>query len=248
MKISIITVVYNNARTIRCAINSVLSQSYKDIEYIIIDGGSNDGTLEIINNYNNKISVIVSEKDNGIYDAMNKGIKKATGDVIGILNSDDLYFNENIIELVANKFIDDGALDVLYGDLVYVEKNDISIVVRKWVSCEYRTNFFESGNVPPHPSLFLKRKVYSLVGLFNLDYKLASDYEFMLRVFKMHSFKIKYINNFLVKMRLGGATNKNITNIYLGNIEILKAWKNNALTIPILLIPKRIFKRLSQYI
>ncbi|NQV76935.1 MAG: glycosyltransferase [Lutibacter sp.] len=248
MKISIITVVFNNSHTIRSAIISVLSQTYKDIEYIIIDGASTDGTLEIINEYSRKISIIVSEKDNGIYDAMNKGIKKATGDIIGILNSDDLYYDDFIIETIVNKFINDKNLEVLYGNLIYVDKNDISKVVRKWISCEYHTNFFEYGNVPPHPSLFLKREVYSVVGLFNLEYKLASDYEFMLRVFKKYSFKIKYINHFLVKMRLGGITNKNITNIYLGNIEILKAWRNNALKIPILFIPKRILKRLSQYI
>ncbi len=248
MKVSIITVVYNNAKTIRSAINSVLSQSYNEIEYIIVDGASTDGTLEIINEYRDKISVIVSEKDNGIYDAMNKGILQATGDIIGILNSDDLYDNNKIIEIIADEFIKDKKLEIVYGDLVYVAKNDITKIVRKWTSCDYDLTFFDRGEVPPHPSLFLKNNVYKIVGLFNIEYKLASDYEFMLRVFKKNTFKLKYINKILVKMRLGGATNKNYKNIYLGNIEILRAWKLNGLKIPILFIPRRIIKRLSQFL
>jgi glycosyltransferase involved in cell wall biosynthesis len=248
MKISIITVVYNNAITISSAINSVLNQSHFDIEYIIIDGESTDGTLEIINKYQNKISIIISEKDKGIYDAMNKGITMATGDIIGILNSDDLYNSNSILEIVNEEFQKDKNLQILYGDLVYVAKNDISKIVRKWNSCEYYPDFFEQGNVPPHPSLFLKKEIYKTVGLFNLEYKLASDYEFMLRVFKNYSFKIKYLNQIFVKMRLGGATNKNLKNIYLGNKEILNAWKNNSLKTPTLFIFKRLFKRILQYI
>jgi glycosyltransferase involved in cell wall biosynthesis len=248
MKISIITVVYNNENTIKDAIDSVLSQSYKNIEYIIIDGASTDQTINIIKSYEKKITKFISEKDLGIYDAMNKGILQATGDIIGILNSDDLYENNKIIEIITNEFIKDIELDILYGNLVYVEKNDITKIVRKWISCDYDMTFFERGDVPPHPSLFLKKKVYNTVGLFDLKYKLASDYEFMLRVFKKNSFKSKYINQVFVKMRLGGATNKNFRNIYLGNLEILKAWKNNSLKIPILFIPKRILKRLFQFI
>lgn len=248
MKLSIITVVFNNVKTIRSAIESVLNQGYKDIEYIIIDGASTDGTLDIIHEYEDKISILISEKDKGIYDAMNKGILCASGDIIGILNSDDIYYSNDILETIANEFVKNEKLDVLYGDLVYVDKNDISKIVRKWKSCEYDATYFQRGEVPPHPSLFLKSGVYNSVGLFNLEYKLASDYEFMLRVFKIHSFNIKYINQVFVKMRLGGATNKNLRNIYLGNMEILKAWENNDLKLPNLFIPKRIIKRLLQYL
>lgn len=248
MKITIITVVFNNCKTINTAIESVLNQTYNDIEYIIIDGGSTDGTIEIIEKYRNKISFLVSEKDKGIYDAMNKGIMLATGDIIGILNSDDLYNNNSILEIINNEFEKDENLEILYGDLVYVDKNCISKIIRKWISCEYFDEFFEQGNVPPHPSLFLKRSVYNRVGLFNLKYKLAADYEFMLRIFKNYSFNIRYINQVLVRMRLGGATNKNFKNIYLGNKEILCAWKQNFLKPPILFIPKKIIKRLIQYI
>jgi glycosyltransferase len=248
MKISIITVVYNNVKTIRTAIESVLKQSYNNIEYIIIDGASNDGTIDIINEYRDKIALIISDKDDGIYDAMNKGIKKATGNIIGILNSDDIYENNKILEIVATEFINNNDLDALYGDLVYVTKDDISRIVRKWISCEYDKTFFERGEVPPHPALFLKNKVYLIAGLFNLDFKLASDYELMIRIFKKFNFKSKYINKVFVRMRLGGATNKSFKNIYLGNIEIIKAWKKNDLNLPFLFIPKRILKRITQFL
>ena len=190
-KISIITVVYNNSGTIANAIESVLSQNYTNVEYIIIDGNSNDGTLEIINKYASNISKIVSEKDNGIYDAMNKGLKLATGDVIGILNSDDLYANNSILNEVMTQFNNDPDLDILYGDLVYVKNDNVDKVVRNWISNPYYKNFFENGNVPPHPSLFVKKSVYEKAGLFDLNFKLAADYEFMLRIFKKHNFTKK---------------------------------------------------------
>ena len=191
MKISIITVVYNNKDTIANAIDSVLSQTFKNIEYIIVDGKSTDGTLEIINQYGSNINKIVSEKDDGIYDAMNKGLKLATGDVIGILNSDDIYANNNILNEVIIHFSNDLDLDILYGDLVYVKNDNINKIVRTWTSKAYSSNFFENGGVPPHPSLFVSSRVYQKAGYFNLKYRLAADYEFMLRIFKTFSFKIK---------------------------------------------------------
>jgi glycosyltransferase involved in cell wall biosynthesis len=248
MKISIITVVYNNKATIANAIESVLSQNYNNIEYIIIDGNSTDGTLDIINKYSSKITKIVSEKDNGIYDAMNKGLKLATGDVIGILNSDDLYANNTILKEVMNHFINNHKLDILYGDLVYVKYDNINKIIRTWTSMPYYSNFFENGGVPPHPSLFVSASVYHEAGYFKLKYRLAADYEFMLRIFKTYSYKIKYLPLVIVKMRLGGATNNSLKNIYKGNIEILNSWKENGYKIPLLLVPKRIFKRLLQFI
>lgn len=203
-KITIITVVYNNVTTIANAIESVLSQTYANIEYIIIDGMSTDGTLEIINEYAPKISILISEKDNGIYDAMNKGLKLATGDVIGILNSDDLYANNSILNDVMYQFNLDQNLDILYGDLVYVKHDNTNNIVRTWISKPYYPKFFENGSVPPHPSLFLSTKVYQDAGYFNLKYRLAADYEFMLRIFKNFNFKIKYLPLVLVHMRLGG--------------------------------------------
>lgn len=247
MKISIITVVYNNEKTIKEAIESVLSQTYSDIEYIIIDGNSIDKTVQIINEYKNKIDFFISEKDAGIYDAMNKGIKAATGDIIGILNSDDLYNDHTVIESVMNQFNLNSSLDIVYGNLVYVKAENVDKVVRKWNSNPYYKKYFENGNVPPHPSLFVKRKVYEKAGLFNINYKLAADYEFMLRIFKKYCFNSMYINKVIVKMRLGGATNQSFSNIKKQNIEILNAWKNNNLKIPLLLMPLRALKRLKQF-
>lgn len=248
MKVSIITVVFNNNLTIREAINSILSQTHNDIEYIIVDGGSTDGTLEIINEFKDRIAIIISEADKGIYDAMNKGLKIASGEIVGILNSDDIYFNNSIISLVVKEFVNNKNLDILYGDLVYVTQNDTNKIVRRWISCGYYSRYFENGNVPPHPSLFLKKHVYIEVGYFNLKYRLASDYEFMLRLFKKHSFTSKYINKYLVKMRLGGATNNSYKNIILGNLEILKSWLDNDLFIPFWLVPKRLLLRFRQYL
>ncbi|PJJ10939.1 glycosyltransferase involved in cell wall biosynthesis [Flavobacterium sp. 1] len=248
MKISIITVVYNNEKTIKDAMQSVLSQTYKNIEYVIIDGNSKDNTVNLIKDYNEKLGYFISEKDNGLYDAMNKGIKACTGDVIGILNSDDLYQDSNVISDVIKQFNDDSELDILYGDLVYVKSDDTNKVVRNWKSKSYYNNFFENANVPPHPALFVRSIVYKEVGLFDLQYKLAADYELMLRMFKKHHFKSKYINRLIIKMRLGGATNQSFTNIINQNKEILKAWKNNDLQAPLYLMPVRIFKRLLQFI
>lgn len=248
MKISIITVVYNNDKTIKDAINSVLNQNYQQIEYIIIDGASKDSTVSIIKEYQSQITKFVSEPDNGLYDAMNKGVRLATGDVIGILNSDDLYQDKNVISAVMNEFIKNEKVDLVYGDLVYVKQNDTNNVIRNWRSKKYYPDFFEDGYVPPHPSLFVKAKVYQEAGLFKLDYKLAADYEFMLRIFKLYNYESTYLSRIMVRMRLGGETNKSLKNILNGNKEIIKSWKENGLSLPKLLMIKRVIKRILQYI
>ena len=248
MKISIITISFNSVKTILETIQSVQTQTYKNIEYIIKDGGSNDGTIEVINQYLGQLSLVISEPDKGIYDAMNKGIRMASGDIIGILNSDDIYVDANVLSDVIQQFNSNKKLDILYGDLIYVKKNDTSKVVRKWKSKPYFKNFFEYGNVPPHPTIFVKKNIYQEAGLFDIQYKLAADYEFMLRVFKKYNYESKYINRVMVKMRMGGATNKSFKNIINGNKEILSAWRNNGLKPPINLMPIRIVKRLLQYL
>lgn len=247
MKVSIVTVVLNNVSTLSSAIQSVINQTYPEIEYIVIDGGSTDGSIEIIENYTEKISKYISEVDNGIYDAMNKGIKLATGEVIGILNSDDLYTDEYVIDRIMTYFKEDHELDIVYGNIVYVSKENTNSLVRKWNSRPYYSAFFEHGNVPPHPALFLRSRVYKEGGIFNEKYKLAADYELMLRIFKKHNFKSKYINELIIKMRLGGSTNKSFKNILNGNKEIIRAWKDNELKVPLMLMPLRIVKRLSQF-
>jgi len=247
MKVSIITVVYNNVATIEEAINSVFSQTHANIEYIIIDGGSSDGTLEILYNNKHRFAKFISEPDKGIYDAMNKGLSLATGEIIGILNSDDLLNGPKIIENVVKEFLADSKIDAVYGDLVYVNRIDTTKIIRIWKSKSYYNQFFENGNVPPHTSLFLKNTVYKNSGFFNLSLKLASDYEFMLRAFKNNITFSKYIPTVLIRMRLGGSTNKSWSNIFKGNIEVLKSWRLNNLKIPIFLIPLRIIKRLIQF-
>jgi glycosyltransferase len=247
MKISIITATYNSAKTIGDTLESINKQTYKNIEHIIIDGKSKDDTLRIIETFDHD-RIVISESDKGIYDAMNKGLKIATGDVIGILNSDDLYYDNFVIEKIMNSFKEDQNIDIIFGNLVYVSKDDTNCVIRKWESKNYYQKFFEHGNVPPHPSLFLKSKIYKQVGYFNLKYSLAADYEFMLRLFKKFNFKSNYISTIIVKMRLGGASNKSIKNIILGNKEIFSAWKDNGLKAPFLLMPIRILKRLTQFI
>ncbi|HRI20775.1 MAG TPA: glycosyltransferase family 2 protein [Panacibacter sp.] len=248
MKVSIITVVYNNEQFIADAIESVLSQSYADIEYIIIDGASGDNTLKIIEGYKDHVAKVVSEKDNGLYDAMNKGIKLATGDVIGILNSDDIYYSNKVIEEVAGIFRDHANADAVYGNLVYCEQANIKKVVRRWITKPHYKTFFEDGEIPPHPGLFVKKKVYDEVGGYNLAFKIAADYEFILRAFRSNRFKIIFINSFLVRMRLGGTSNKNIRNIIQGNREVRRAWKINGLRFPAKLMIVRPFKKIAQYL
>jgi glycosyltransferase involved in cell wall biosynthesis len=247
IKVSIITVCFNSAITIKETIESVLNQTFKNIEYIIIDGNSTDGTIEIVKSYANNISCFISEKDEGIYDAMNKGIKLASGDIIGLLNSDDTFYDNNVISDVVDNFGNESLIDGVYGNLIYISKENENKAVRKWTSKSYYKNYFEDGHVPPHPTLFLKKNVYVQAGFFDVKYKFAADYEFMFRVFKKNDFKFKHINRELVKMKLGGATNKNFKNIYKGNKEIICAWQQNGFKIPILLMPKRFLKRITQF-
>jgi len=228
LKISIITITYNSAATLEQTINSVLDQGYKDIEYIIVDGGSTDNTLQIIEKYKSKISKFISEKDNGLYDALNKGIGFATGDVIGILHSDDFYMDNKVLEKYARIFIKDHS-DAVYSDLFYVNKEDTNKVIRKWKSGRHKPNSFLQGWMPPHPTFFVKRSVYEKFGKFNLDFKHSADYELMLRFIHKHKIKLNYLHEFTVKMRVGGQSNVSVQNRVNANIEDRKAWQVNGL-------------------
>ena len=247
IKISIITAVYNNKKTIKDAIESVLNQTYKNIEYVIVDGDSKDGTVDIIKQYESKIDKFISEPDNGIYDAMNKGIKLATGDIIGFLNSDDFYASNNVLEKVANEFIDK-KVDSVYGDLVYVDNKDITKVVRYWKSKPYKEGFFKKGWHPPHPTFFVKREIYEKYGKFRLEFKIAADYELMLRFLEKHKISTAYIPEVLVKMRAGGTSNKSISNIIKANLECYKAWKINNLKVSPFILVKKPLLKLSQFL
>lgn len=247
MKISVVTVVYNNEKTIEEAIRSVRSQTYPDIEHVIIDGGSVDNTVPIISSYKDSLGYFISEPDKGLYDAMNKGITKCTGDVIAILNSDDLYQDDSVLADVMARFNSDPELNIVYGDIVYVKADDTTKVVRNWKSKPYYDSFFDHGHVPPHPALFLRKKVYEEAGTFNTKYRLASDYDFMLRVFKKFNYNSLHIPRVMVRMRLGGETNKSIANIVKGNKEIIDSWKENDIQRPWWLMPIRMYRRFIQF-
>jgi glycosyltransferase len=228
MKVSIITISYNSAETIEDTIKSVVSQDYPNIEYIIIDGASKDDTLSIVEKYKDKIAKVVSEKDKGIYDAMNKGVENATGDIIGILNSDDYYFDESVISEVVRLF-EKEKTDGLYADLVYVDRADSDKVIRYWKSGEYQPGKFLKGWMPPHPTFFVKKEVYANFGLYSTDLRSAADYEFMLRVIHKHKISLSYMPRILTKMRVGGMSNVSLKNRWKANMEDRRAWKINGL-------------------
>ena len=226
MKISIITSVYNNQETIAEAIDSVLSQTYPNIEYIIVDGGSTDNTVNIIKSYQDRLDTFISEPDKGIYDGLNKGINLATGDVICFLHSDDLYSDNTIIEQVAKAFINSN-VDSVYGDLTYVNKNDSSKVVRFWKSGGFTLKKLQYGWMPPHPTFFVKRSSYQQYGLFDTSFKIAADYDLMLRFLGKYKISTHYIPNVLIKMRVGGESNKSLKNMIRKSTEDLQAMRNN---------------------
>lgn len=249
MKISIITVSYNSSDTIIDTLESVLSQTYKDIEYIIIDGESKDDTLNIIKSYEDKFNGrirIISEPDKGIYDAMNKGIKMATGEVVGILNSDDIYSNENIVDMIVNKFKSENT-DSVYGDLVYVNYDDTSKIIRNWRSRQYEDGLFKMGWHPAHPTFFVKKNIYDKYGVFNLKYSIAADYEIMLRFLEKYKIKSTYVPEVFVRMRMGGESNQNIRNIIKANIECYKSWQENGLSVSIITIFRKLLSKVLQY-
>ena len=247
MKISIITVVYNGEKTIRDTLNSVLMQSYPDVEYIVIDGNSTDNTLDIINGYRNRIQKVISEPDLGIYDAMNKGIKIATGEVIGLLNADDVYADHNVLADVVQKFTQTDA-DAIYGDLLYVEPDNLEKVRRTWKAGPFHRGAFIWGWMPPHPTFFLKKRCYRKYGHFRLDMGSAADYELMLRMVHKNEVKLSYIQKTLVLMRAGGVSNSTFKNRWQANRNDLLAWKINQLQpYPFTLLLKP-FRKILQFI
>jgi len=226
MKVSIITSVYNNKDKISQAIESVLNQSYNDIEYIIIDGASTDGTKDIIESYGNKISKFISESDEGVYDGLNKGIYLATGDVIGFLHSDDFYPHNQVIEMVM-KYFKENDCDGVYGDLLYVDKENIQKVIRRWKSGRFQYEKLKRGWMPPHPAFFIKKEIYEKFGVFDTSFKISADYDFMLKILSKKNIKICYLPYVLYIMRIGGVSNKSLKNLYIKSNEDLKALRKN---------------------
>ena len=246
MKVSIITVSFNSADTIEETIQSVISQDYPLIEYIIIDGKSTDNTISIVKKYSAGISKIVSEKDKGIYDAMNKGIKLATGDIVGILNSDDSYAHSKVITHLAEKFKTTNAEGV-YGDLVYVSRTNKNKISRFWQAGEYKDGMFLKGWMPPHPTFYVKKNIYEKHGAFNTIFKSAADYELMLRLIHKEKIKISYLDEVLVKMSLGGKSNLSLINRIKANQEDRLAWKINGLLPGIFTLYLKPFSKLRQF-
>ncbi len=227
MTISIITPSYNSSETIRDTLESIKCQTYESIEHIIIDGLSKDNTLDIVKSYPH-VAQVVSEKDKGIYDAMNKGLALATGDVIGILNSDDVYAHNDVLTKVAAIFKNE-QVDVCYADLQYVHPQDLNKVTRTWKSGKFKPRSFYRGWMPPHPTVFVRRHVYEKVGNFNIALKSAADYELMLRIFVKDHFHVHYLPEIIVKMRAGGMSNASLKNRLNANKEDRAAWKLNGL-------------------
>ncbi len=228
MKISVITATYNSASTIENSLLSFINQDYENKELIIIDGGSTDETLSIIEKYKSAVSIIISEKDNGIYDALNKGISIATGDVIAILHSDDFYIHNHVLSKVIETFIAYKS-DSVYGNLIYVDRIDTNRIIRKWISGNYIHGKFIQGWMPPHPAFFAKKECYNRYGKFNLSLRSSADYELMLRFLHKHKISTAYLNEFLVKMRIGGQSNVSLKNRIKANREDKLAWELNDL-------------------
>jgi len=243
-KVSIITVCFNSAKTIRDTIESVLSQDYPDIEYIVIDGGSNDQTLEIVKEYADRIAVIISEKDHGIYDAMNKGIALASGEIVGMLNSDDVYINEHAVsELI--KMMQDTNSDSVFADLVVVDPLDLKKVLRYYDSSYFTPNKFRFGWMPAHPTFFVKKALYEIVGPYSLDYQISADYEMLIRLLWVQKASYAYLQKPIVRMRYGGASTSGLGRNWLLNKEIVKACRANGiytnLGLLALKIPRKLF-------
>jgi len=241
LKISLITVCYNSRETIAETLESVKQQDYPNIEYILIDGGSTDGCLEIIKAYRDIIAHFVSEPDQGIYDGINKGIKLATGDVLGLLHADDTFSNSTVLGKIAALFEQKDA-DCVYGDLVYVSRNAPERVVRYWKSGVYKRSKLRLGWMPPHPTFYTKRIYFEKFGLYDRSFKIAADYDLMLRFLGRHSLNALYLPEVMVKMKVGGVSNKSINHIITKSIEDIRALKINKIGSFFTLIIKNISK------
>jgi glycosyltransferase involved in cell wall biosynthesis len=231
LKISVITVTYNQASVLNDCIKSVEAQSHDAVEHIVIDGASTDDTLTLLKAKKNKIAVLVSEPDNGIYYAMNKGIKLSKGDIVGFLNSDDYYVNNEVLAKVARIFKNDPLLDACYADLIYVDKVNTYQTIRYFKSGKFIPGSFSKGWCPPHPTFFVRRSIFERFGSFDLSYRIAADVDLMMRFLEVYKIKSFHIPEIWVKMRTGGTTNKNLKNIWLQNQEIISAFSKNGLPV-----------------
>ncbi len=241
IKISVITITYNSEKTLRDTIESVLGQTYKNVEYIIVDGKSKDSTCDIVRSYGDRITKFISEKDNGLYDALNKGIRLATGDVVGFMHSDDIFAAPDALKLIAEAFIHFN-VDSVFGDLVYVDQEDTSKIVRFWRSGKFHYSKALAGWMPPHPTFYARRIVYEEYGGFNTTFKIAADYESILRFLVRFRISTFYIPLVLVRMRVGGESNKSLKNLIRKSREDLRAMRINGLISFVALFSKNVSK------
>lgn len=244
LKISLITVAFNAENTIERCIQSVIGQTFKNVEYIIIDGVSTDSTIRIIDRYKEHINICLSEPDKGIYDAMNKGIKLAQGDIIGMLNADDFFADKNILSTIAGTFKQQKA-PIIYGDLDFV--NSQGKVVRKWRSGQYSQGMFNWGWMPPHPTFYCKRELFYTLGFYSLEYGTAADYELMLRFLHLNKINTFYIKKVLIGMEIGGLSNKSFGNRVKGLLFDLKAMRKNGIIFPVITLILKPLRKTIQY-
>ena len=247
MKISLITVCFNAEKTIESTIASVLNQDYQNIEYIVIDGASDDSTIQIINKYRNKIAHVTSEPDKGIYDAMNKGIELATGDIVGILNSDDFYVDNHIISSVINAF-KKKKVQAIFADLLFVNPDNLDKTVRHYNSRKFNPDKFAYGWMPAHPTFFVKRSCYQQYGLYKTNYKIAADYELLTRFLYRHKISYYYLDKVLIKMRTGGVSTRNLKSNWILNKEIVRACSENGIKTNMFKISFKYFKKIFELI
>ena len=241
MKITVITATWNSEKTISDTLSSLNGQTYQNIEYIIVDGNSSDNTLEVAKQKCPRVATIISEPDNGIYDALNKGINAATGDVVGFLHSDDLFAYPDAVKDMVDAFkLND--CDAVYADLEYVSRDDINNVVRLWESGEYSKAKLKNGWMPPHPTFYMKRELYQKYGLFDLSFRIAADYDSLLRYLWLNNMKMSYLPKVLIKMRVGGASNGSLKNIIQKTKEDIKALSNNGVPVVRAVIWKNLSK------
>ena len=248
MKISIITVAFNAVDTIEDTVLSVASQQHADIEHVMIDGGSTDGTRDVLERHRSRFAKLVMEPDHGMWDAMNKGIRLATGDVVGILNADDVYADPTVMDQVASA-MSDGNVEGCYSDLVYVDRPTATRVIRHWKSREYAAGLFETGWCPPHPTVFVRRPVYERCGTFDPAFHFSADAELLMRILAVHGVRTAYVPKVWVKMRIGGLSNKYVRNIPRQQLEILRAGRKNGLRMrPALFLTRKLRSRIRQFL
>jgi glycosyltransferase involved in cell wall biosynthesis len=246
MRLSVITVCRNARGTINQALSSIHRQSYRPLEHIVVDGASTDGTLEVLRERQAGIAQLVSEPDNGLYHAMNKGIALATGDYLGFLNADDIYADAEALARIA-RALQAGNRDAAFGDLVYVRQDDPNAVVRYWRSGPYAAGRVERGWMPAHPTFFVRTALLRKLGGFDTRYRFQADYELMVRLFLKERISSAYIPEVLVRMRVGGHTNRSLRNVYLGNLEAHRACVDNGVHVSPFFVLLKMFSRLPQF-